>query len=113
MSQSLPGENTVPAMSTSRREPRVLFMNQIYPPAFGGGGQYLALIRKAITRAGFESLVLAGNRGIKGQDERGVIRLPTPGGERFPRLGCGGSTLGEANREDGRGAGRRDPAGPR
>ena len=75
-------------MSTSRREPRVLFMNQIYPPAFGGGGQYLALIRKAITRAGFESLVLAGNRGIKGQDERGVIRLPTPGGERFPRLGA-------------------------
>lgn len=67
--------------------PRVLFLNQNYPPAFGGGGQYLALIRKAATRAGIASLVVTGNRGIAGDSEPDVIRLPTPGFERFPRLG--------------------------
>ena len=75
-------------MNASPREPRVLFLNQNYPPAFGGGGQYLALIRKAATRAGLSSLVVTGNRGIAGDDEPDVIRLPTPGGERFPRLGA-------------------------
>ncbi|HEV8376942.1 MAG TPA: glycosyltransferase family 4 protein [Candidatus Polarisedimenticolia bacterium] len=69
------------------REPRVVFLNQIYPPAFGGGGQYLALIRKAATRAGIPSLVVTGNRGIPGSGDPDVIRLPTPGGERLPRLG--------------------------
>jgi glycosyltransferase involved in cell wall biosynthesis len=77
-----------PAAGVHPSEPRILFLNQIYPPAFGGGGQYLALIRKAATRAGIPSLVVTGNRGIAGGDEPEVIRLPTPGGERFPRLGA-------------------------
>jgi glycosyltransferase involved in cell wall biosynthesis len=73
-------------MNPSRLEPRVLFLTQAYPPAFGGGGQYLAMIRKAITRWGFPSLVIAGNRGLEA--EPGVLRLPSPGGEAIPRLGA-------------------------
>jgi glycosyltransferase involved in cell wall biosynthesis len=78
---------SVAAAASRSREPRVLFLNQNYPPAFGGGGQYLAFIRKAATRAGMGSLVVTGNRGIAGDSEPDVIRLPTPGYERFPRLG--------------------------
>jgi glycosyltransferase involved in cell wall biosynthesis len=75
-------------MNPSQREPRVLFLSQAYPPAFSGGGQYLAMIRKAITRRGFPSQVIAGDRGLPGPPEPGVLRLPSPGGETMPRLGA-------------------------
>ena len=68
--------------------PRVLFLSQAYPPAFGGGAEYLAIIREAITRRGFPSRVIAGNRGLPGGGEANVLRLPTPGGETHPRIGA-------------------------
>ena len=68
------------------RQPRVLFLTLAYPPAFGGGGQYLAMIRRAITQRGFPSQVVAGDRGLA--SDAGVLRLPTPGGETRPRVGA-------------------------
>jgi glycosyltransferase involved in cell wall biosynthesis len=69
-----------------RRLPRILFLVQSYPPAFGGGGLHLAWVRQAITRLGFSSRVITGNRGLT-DSEPDVLRLPTPGGESYPRLG--------------------------
>ena len=75
---SLPG--------TAPSEPRVLFCIQRFPPAFGGGAQFLRLVRDAIAREGIDSIVLTGNRGIPAGDQPGVHRLPSPGGEAFPRV---------------------------
>lgn len=66
--------------------PRVLFLVQRYPPAFGGGGLFFHRIRGETAGLGFISIVLTGNRGIAGGRESGVHRLPSPGGEAFPRL---------------------------
>jgi glycosyltransferase involved in cell wall biosynthesis len=72
-------DETAPSASSpakSAGEPRVLFFSQRYPPAFGGGSLYLKRIREGIERAGFESAVLAGDRGIAGGSGPGIYRLP-------------------------------------
>ena len=75
-------------MNAAPREPRILFLNQSYPPVFGGGGAFLANLRKSIAAQGFASEVICGNRGIEADAAPGVHRLPTPGGQRLPRLGA-------------------------
>jgi glycosyltransferase involved in cell wall biosynthesis len=66
--------------------PRVLFLLPNYPPAFGGGARSLQQIRAVLSEGGLESEVLAAYRGIAGDREIGVRRLPSPGGEKLPRL---------------------------
>jgi len=67
-------------------EPRILYLLHRYPPAFGGGSFTLSLVRNSIRESGFTSIVLTGNHGIKGGRQPGVFRLPSPGGEAFPRV---------------------------
>jgi glycosyltransferase involved in cell wall biosynthesis len=74
-------------LSGASREPRILFLSQLYPPVFGGGGVFLSNIRRILSRQGFETEVVAGNRGIAGDVEPRVSRIPTPGGERLHRMG--------------------------
>jgi glycosyltransferase involved in cell wall biosynthesis len=75
-------------MSAASRQPRILFLTQLYPPVFGGGALFLANLRRILTRQGFETQVVAGNRGIAGELEPNVTRVPSPGGEGLPRLGA-------------------------
>src|SRR5262245_56642478 len=75
-------------MSAAPRQPRILFLTQLYPPAFGGGARFLSNLRRILTRNGFETEVVTGNRGIAGELEPNVSRVPTPGGEGFPRMGA-------------------------
>ena len=48
MMPSLPGK--------APSEPRILFCIQRFPPAFGGGAQFLRLVRDAIAVEGIESI---------------------------------------------------------
>jgi len=75
-------------MSAAPRLPRILFLTQLYPPVFGGGARFLSNLRRILTRQGFETEVVTGNRGIASELEPNVSRVPTPGGERFARLGA-------------------------
>src|SRR5262245_34753491 len=75
-------------MISPAREPRIVFLIQSYPPVFGGGGLFLASLRKGIGDLGFVSEVICGNRGIEESPSPGVHRLPTPGGEKLPRVGA-------------------------
>ena len=75
-------------MSPAEREPRILFLTQLYPPVFSGGALFLSNLRRILSRRGFETEVIAGNRGTAGEVEPNVYRVPTPGGERFPRMGA-------------------------
>jgi len=75
-------------MSEASPEPRILFLTQLYPPVFGGGALFLANLRRILRRQGFETEVVAGNRGIAGELESSITRVPSPGGERFSRLGA-------------------------
>ncbi len=76
----------IPSSGTARPDPRILYLLQRYPPAFGGGFLLLSWVRGAILKEGFQSIVLTGNRGIPGGVQPGVYRFPSPGGEVLPRL---------------------------
>jgi glycosyltransferase involved in cell wall biosynthesis len=67
-------------------EPRILYLLHRYPPAFGGGPATLSFIRNSIRGSGFISIVLTGNRGIKGGRQPGVYRLPSVGREGMHRV---------------------------
>ena len=75
-------------MRAPPREPRILFLNQLYPPVFSGGALFLSNLRRVLDRQGFSTEVVAGNRGIAGEVEPNVTRVPSPGGEALPRLGA-------------------------
>src|SRR5437867_6416202 len=74
------------SMKNTPPEPRVLFLLQRYPPAFGGGALFLSLVREAIGMVGIPSIVLTGNRGIEGGRGPGIHRVPSLRGEKLPRL---------------------------
>jgi glycosyltransferase involved in cell wall biosynthesis len=77
----------MPASSgTAIPDPRILYLLQRFPPAFGGGFWFLSRVRDRIQQEGFQSIVVTGNRGIRGGSQPGVYRLPSPGGEALPRL---------------------------
>jgi glycosyltransferase involved in cell wall biosynthesis len=75
-----------PTPAAALDRPRVLFLIHRYPPAFGGGPRLFRQLRDTLLKEGSDSIVLTGNRWIPGGIQRGVHRLPSPGGERFPRF---------------------------